>query len=833
VDSPVSTHTNREASVWDSTTPHTSLIIACYRVAEYLPAFFASLEEQTAEHAGYELIFVIDGCPEDSEGAVRAWMATTDYPVRILSKPNGGVASARNAGLEWARGAWISHPDPDDRLDPGYLSEVERARAAFPNETMFAARAILTSPAGEEIGHTLDARYVDAENSVIDLHAEPRKIHTLGGVAFFKRSVVEMHGLRFDERILQSSDTDFIGHFLLCSDSRYVLVPGARYLYLRRADGSSIVSAQSGNMSRYASLFGVSHRGLIDRAGEECPAWLGNLLLYFVFMLFRRNRRRDSPVDLAGEGELARIREALAHNLARIGAERIRGFDIFAVPLEFRMAWLAAVGDIEASPVEHLLWYPASGSRRVAIYSTQPVSPIGLRPRDSTAKIIDQKRRPIEFLGGTWVYQHVFVYRSASASQTRFVCDAGFSLEFGGTVLGAADIRKQSGLESPIAVQPPKPTRSPTTPAAPSGRRNALLTGLSRLRRQQIWIFSVDEQSDPAQCEALHEYTARHLPDVEARFVVAEGSRHVGPLRASGIETVAEGSAVHLDLMRRAQMVFAPRINRSVLDPFPGQGLRRTWRTALLPHAELDRLSYRDDSTARADFVPVSSALELERVGGRYGASLVMPRSVRLTGLPRHDLLEAARVEPSALVIAPSWPRALKHPAMLDAEALAELRATDFVAEWRTVLQMPELRSAARRVVLLLPDGAPRDLFAAAGIEVASSLTEKATALGSAATVLTDYSASAALDAAYLGRPTVYLQTAPSHHLGAPDSPMSRAAAFREEGFGPVVSTAAAALEETVRLSEHVPDRYRRRIDGAFEHRDGRARERLVQELRR
>jgi hypothetical protein len=62
---------------------------------------------------------------------------------------------------------------------------------------------------------------------------------------------------------------------------------------------------------------------------------------------------------------------------------------------------------------------------------------------------------------------------------------------------------------------------------------------------------------------------------------------------------------------------------------------------------------------------------------------------------------------------------------------------------------------------------------------------------------------------------------------------MSRAAAFREEGFGPVVSTAAAALEETVRLSEHVPDLYRRRIDGAFEHRDGRARERLVQELRR
>ena len=830
----VSTSINREPASWESAAPHTSLVIACFGVAEYLPAFFASLEAQTADHAGYELVFVIDGSPDDSEQRVREWMATTDYAVRLVTQPNGGVASARNTGLAWARGDWVSHPDPDDRLDAGYLSALEAARAAFPGETMFAARAVLTSPAGEELGHTLDARYAGASDSLIDLAAEPRKIHTLGGVAVFRRSVIDAHGLRFDERILQSSDTDFIGHFLLCNGARYVLVPGARYQYLRRADGSSIVSAHSGNMSRYASLFGVSHRGLLDRAGEECPQWLANLLLYFVFMLFRRNRRADTPVDLASEAELARIRAELTQNLARIGVRGIRRFDLFAVPLEFRAAWLAAVEELRSSPVEHLLWAPAAGTRRIAIYSSRPVPPAGLRADGGIAAIVSEKRRPVEFLGDTWAYQHVLVVRPSRGAPQRLRCDAGFALEFGGEVLGAAELRARAGLAEPIAVQPRASSPGRAVPdAAGRGGRFAAFPALAlhRLAGRRAWVFAVDERSNSAGCEALCAYVARQVPGVGTWAVLAERSRHAGRLRAAGARVVVAGSPAHLAVMRRADVVCTPRIDRSSTDPFPGSGLRRTWRIVLLPSAELDRLSHRDASTARADLVPVSSAVELERVAGRFGPSLVMPGSARLTGLPHHDLLEAARREPEALVLAPSWPRFLPHPAALTPTDLAAVRETRFVAEWDALLRMPELRGVARRTVLLPPDGAPAGLFEPSGAEVATTPSERIAALGGAAAVLTDYSTETALDAAYLGRPTVFLHSEPSARLGAPDSPRSRASAFREEGFGPVVPDAARAVEELVRLAAGVPDRYLRRIERAFSARDGRARARLVEEL--
>ncbi|QIM19303.1 glycosyltransferase [Leucobacter coleopterorum] len=117
---------------WGLRAPQNTLIVACYKVERYLPDFLASLDNQTANHSEYELVFVIDGCPENSEAIVREWMQHTDYAVRLISKPNGGVASARNVGLDSARGEWISCPDPDDWLAP-ITSRLSRARPlSFP-----------------------------------------------------------------------------------------------------------------------------------------------------------------------------------------------------------------------------------------------------------------------------------------------------------------------------------------------------------------------------------------------------------------------------------------------------------------------------------------------------------------------------------------------------------------------------------------------------------------------------------------------------------------------------------------------------------------------------
>ncbi|RZT62936.1 bifunctional glycosyltransferase/CDP-glycerol:glycerophosphate glycerophosphotransferase [Leucobacter luti] len=835
------TATNRSEEAWAGTVPHTSLIIACYRVGPYLPGFFASLDAQRGDHSGVELIFVIDGCPEDSEEVVRAWMPTTDYAVRILVKPNGGVASARNLGLEWARGTWVSHPDPDDQLDPEYLAEVEAAKTRYPAATMFAARAVLTDPDGSEIGHTLDARYVGSDTRLIDLAVAPRLIHTLGGVAFFRRDIITAHGLRFNEEILQSSDTDFIGHFLLCNGAQYVLVPGARYQYMRRSDGSSIVSTHSGNMSRYASLFGISHRGLLDRAGDECPPWLANLLLYFVFMLFRRNRNQHTPVDLEGAAELARIRKRLRENLRSIGARNITQFDLFDTPSEFRAAWLSALDHVESSAVEHLSWSPADGTRRVGILTTRRSLRAPVYGVARSTRVLGSKRRAVEFLGATWLYQHVFKITVQDGRLPRLAMnDPKFTLRFDGAVLGGGEIRKRSGLLPPIVVQPrsaptPAPTPAPAPVAVPE-ERTGLIAKLRRRRSQPTpevvpaWVFIATETDRTFSGEVLARFVAQHRPEIQTYFVTTPGSATELRLTEAGFSIVAERSPAHLAVMHRAKFVFVPSVTRAARVPFPGSDLQRRWHIVLLPDAPVGRLGYRDRGFAQAELVPVASTVEVARLGGQYSHFPYLPEDVLLTGLPHHDALEAARAHPAGITVAPHW-RA-KLPTQLTADQLDSL---DFVTAWREFLASPRLRELADHsggpVRLALPAGVPAGYFTPPEwvVPVAAG-ADTVRALGSSAVLVTDYSPRSR-DMAYLERPTVYLQPDRTEVFGKPDSAKSRDSDDFAEGFGPVTASPDAALSHVSELLADIPSQYQERMTRAFMYRDGDACARLVAAL--
>ncbi|QIM19307.1 glycosyltransferase [Leucobacter coleopterorum] len=827
---------NRPQAEWDLLRPHTTLIVACYRVEKYLPAFLDSLEQQDVDHAGYELIFVNDGCPQGSDEVVREWMQTSNYAVRLVSKPNGGVASARNIGLGHARGAWVSHPDPDDRLDSEYLITIETARDQFPQETMFAARAILSNPAGEETGHTLDARYAGTGTSIIDLNLQPRLIHTLGGVVFFKRDLIESNDLRFQESLLQSSDTDLIGHFLLCNEARYVIVPGARYFYMRRSDGSSIVSTHSGNMARYASLFANSHMKMLERAGEDCPPWLANLLLYFVFMLFRRNRRLNTPVDLVSKGDLATIRELLQANLRRIGTKNISRFDLFAIPIEFRMAWLAAVEKLPSSPVEHLSWHPATKTRKVAVYTSSPVKPLDIGEGGRRRGIIDWKSRTVEFLGGVWIYQHVFRISAASPAPVRLECfEKEYTLEFNGNVLNPSEIRARSGLEPPLVVQPKRPRSAPkVVPPSSKLRRCLKATGLLR---GPNWVFLADTQHETLQCELLYKETARAWRGARACFVAEQDSPRFTQLEKSGFRVLAAGSRAHFEAMQTAQFVVTPQIGALALDPFPGQNISRAWRIVLLPEQAQDRLAYRQAAMDHAESVPVSTSVEFDRLAGRYSRTSLLTSDVVLTGLPRHDLLERLRTAPFDIAIAPDWPHSLPHPSTIEAGSLLEIQNTTFVRSWVTFLASESLRQfierTGRRAKLLLPQGVPSSLFSPPKtIEVVSGLRSCLEAIAASAVLLTDFSPHAR-DAAYLGRPTVYLQEDPGATLGAPDSPLAQAFAFRNEGFGPVVRSHPEAVEALEALLQATPTLYQDRIREAFQFRDGKASARIVQELQR
>lgn len=92
-----------------------SIIVPVYRAEKYLDRCVKSILNQT--YINFELILVEDGSP-DASGALCDRWAERDNRIRVIHKENGGASSARNRGLDIARGEYIAFVDSDDWIEP-------------------------------------------------------------------------------------------------------------------------------------------------------------------------------------------------------------------------------------------------------------------------------------------------------------------------------------------------------------------------------------------------------------------------------------------------------------------------------------------------------------------------------------------------------------------------------------------------------------------------------------------------------------------------------------------------------------------------------------------
>ena len=94
--------------------PCISFIVPVYNMERLLPRALRSLRAQTL--TDFEAILINDGS-KDGSAALCAQAAAEDARFRFIDQPNGGVAAARNAGLDAARGEYVFFLDPDDWVE--------------------------------------------------------------------------------------------------------------------------------------------------------------------------------------------------------------------------------------------------------------------------------------------------------------------------------------------------------------------------------------------------------------------------------------------------------------------------------------------------------------------------------------------------------------------------------------------------------------------------------------------------------------------------------------------------------------------------------------------
>lgn len=101
-----------------------SIIVPCYEQGQYLDECLESVFTQT--HQNWECLIVNDGSSDNTEEVAEKWINNDDR-FKYLYKENGGLSSARNYGIAYAKGELILPLDADDKISSNYIALAVRS----------------------------------------------------------------------------------------------------------------------------------------------------------------------------------------------------------------------------------------------------------------------------------------------------------------------------------------------------------------------------------------------------------------------------------------------------------------------------------------------------------------------------------------------------------------------------------------------------------------------------------------------------------------------------------------------------------------------------------
>lgn len=219
-----------------------SVIVPIYKVEKYLPNCIESVLNQT--FADFELILVDDGSPDKCPQICESYKEKDDR-IKVIHKPNGGLASARIAGIKEANGDYVFNLDSDD------LIEKDTLECAYKIISKTGCEIISFSYRWVEDGRTISVTTDCLEEGLysrkdIEKHIYPKLLmdknmkhisYYLSGKAV-KRELLTPHQLNVNEKISLGEDLCCVIPCYLNAENVYISKKEA-YLYTVRNDSIS------------------------------------------------------------------------------------------------------------------------------------------------------------------------------------------------------------------------------------------------------------------------------------------------------------------------------------------------------------------------------------------------------------------------------------------------------------------------------------------------------------------------------------------------------------------------------------------------------------------
>lgn len=825
-----------------------SLVVPCHNVEKYLDDFFHSIFAQTVDPECLEIVAVDDGSTDGTALRIQHWAELFPGRVRYFRQHNQGQAAARNVGLRHAKGDWVSFPDPDDFLAFNCIEKVDEEimRPRISSLSMVSCNLVYFKELKHRYKNTHPLRYrFERERTILPAADLQDHMQLSAATVWFRRELIEQHGLRFDSRVQPTfEDGHFVNKYLLLNQPTEVAFLRAPiYYYRKRQDLNSSLDLAKQRRDYYLDALRYGYLDILVQAQEitgRVPRFIQRTVLYDI--LYRFFHLMDHPergafLTREQQGEFFALLEQI---FARIDCATINSYTME----EKHKVGLLALMKSACRPVTtvYLRQYDAAKQLvQLSYYSADPHNSATVEINDEEVPPQFKSRCGSRILDRSYVYEHFFwVPLAAHDYLTIRVGEELCALQCRETRLGAMGTLPD--MQQALA--------------APAVDTSALHRSIRDLRRVatkaatkekygDCWLlFDRDDKADN-NAEHFYRYLLSTGKADKAFFALRTDSPDWKRLENEGFQLIPFNSQEHYNALINARFLICPDIVDSLISPIPQECIRDLvrYRFVFMNHGIIkDDISRWLNSKDIALFV-TSTPAEFASIAGENSPYKFSSKEVVLTGLARHDALLSLPRSAEKLLIMPTWRHYLAGKlAKVGArrEASSSFAGSDYALRWKSLLSSPRLREMAERHGLKLVFCAHANLVSQIAdlelpdyVEVVNPLAAQSLQplFAQAAAFVTDYS-SVAFEMAYLEKPVVYYQFDAESFFGGGHTSQTGYFDYARDGFGPVAATEndlLSSLEAT--LSGGAASPYAERARATFPYRDGRCCERLYRSI--
>mgnify|MGYP003290115034 CR=1 FL=1 len=215
-----------------------SIIVPVYNAERTLHRCVTSLVEQS--YPNIEILLVNDGSKDASLEMCRGY-EQQDSRIRVIDKPNGGVSSARNAGLDVARGEYIMFCDSDDWVSPLWCEHMVRNHIP---QNLTVCEIAWGGPDAEAKDQQLSEEIIVERNRFLQFSF----VMCPPWNKLFERNAIQKSDLRFSGDLRLGEDLIFVMEYLCNVQGQVRILPQRLYYYDTSTEGS--LSKRSATMEQ-------------------------------------------------------------------------------------------------------------------------------------------------------------------------------------------------------------------------------------------------------------------------------------------------------------------------------------------------------------------------------------------------------------------------------------------------------------------------------------------------------------------------------------------------------------------------------------------------------